>query len=428
LQVRTILCYSSVILKPFLSNREVNLTVMKKQKEIIVYAVSMIMKAALLAAAWAGKSRKRGLKSIAKMPIDDKDKEFLFLRDRIYQLETRIKIFQKQYQSPSGNPRYTPKERLFILWHMEYFQIPRRQVTKTFGIARSTLYRWLKRINDESNSTYHPWNKTPESLAALVWRISRDNIEWGRTRISNQLKLLNIFLAASTVRNILQRPKPKSDPRSKTCLKNNVTKNENGCRIPAWYPNHLWSVDLTEVYYWGLWKIYILVAIDYFSRRVVAVIPLEGPSTGFAINALEAAFSNSGKPKHIITDQGSVFTSAAFREFLGSYNVKIRYGAIGQNGSIAVTERIIQTLKYEWLKKVPVIRGYRHLTHLCKSFTEWYNNWRPHEYLGSATPAEVFHNKSVPFIPKTAKDIPSDLEIKRFVETRVTGYRIKQAA
>jgi len=29
---------------------------MKKQKEIIVYAVSIIMKAALLAAAWAGKS------------------------------------------------------------------------------------------------------------------------------------------------------------------------------------------------------------------------------------------------------------------------------------------------------------------------------------------------------------------------------------
>jgi hypothetical protein len=59
----------------------------------------MILKAALLAAAWAGKSRRRGLESIAKMPIDEKDKEILFLRDRIYQLETQIKIFQKQIQS-----------------------------------------------------------------------------------------------------------------------------------------------------------------------------------------------------------------------------------------------------------------------------------------------------------------------------------------
>jgi transposase-like protein len=138
----------------------------------------MILKAALLAAAWAGKARKRGLESIAKLPIEEKDKEIYFLRDRIYQLETRIKIFQKQACSSSSRFKYSLKEKLFILWHMEYFQISRRQVTKTFGIARSTLYRWLKRIDDESGSDREPWNKTPESLAALVWRISRDNIDW----------------------------------------------------------------------------------------------------------------------------------------------------------------------------------------------------------------------------------------------------------
>ena len=38
-------------------------------------------------------------------------------------------------------------------------------------------------------------------------------------------------------------------------------------------------------------------------------------------------------------DQGSVSTSVAFREFLGSYNVKIHYGAVGEHGGIAVTER-----------------------------------------------------------------------------------------
>ncbi len=158
---------------------------MKKQKEIIVYAVSMILKAALLSAIWVGKARRRELESISNMPIDEKDKEIFFLRDRIYQLETRIKIFQKHIPSSSGKARYNLKERLFILWHMEYFQIPKRHITKTFGIARSNLYRWLRRIVDIPNSTQPPWNKTPESLAALVWRISKDNIDWGRTRIPN---------------------------------------------------------------------------------------------------------------------------------------------------------------------------------------------------------------------------------------------------
>ncbi len=401
---------------------------MISQKDIIAYAVSMILKAALLAAVWSGKSRRRGLESIAKMTIAEKDKEILFLRDRIYQLETQIKIFQKQIQSSSNKTRYSQKERLFILWHMEYFQIPRRQVTKTFGIARSTLYRWLRRIDNQPNTGQHPCNKTPESLAALVWRISRDNINWGRIRISNQLKILNIFLSASTVRNILQSPKPRNQPTSTVFSKNHVIKNQNGCRIPAWYPNHLWSVDITEVYYWGLWKICVLVAIDHFSRKVVAVSPLEGPNAGMVINALEAAFENTGKPKHLISDHGSVFTSAAFREFIDSNRVKIRYGAIGEHGSIAVTERVIETLKYEWLKKVVIIRGFRHLERLCCEFTEWYNNWRPHEFLGSATPATVFRDRAVPFVLKNAKDVPENIITKRFEETKVTAYGLKKAA
>ena len=66
---------------------------MNKQTDVIVYAVSMILKAALLAATWSGKIRRHGMESISKMPIPEKDKEILFLRDRIYQLETRLKIF-----------------------------------------------------------------------------------------------------------------------------------------------------------------------------------------------------------------------------------------------------------------------------------------------------------------------------------------------
>ncbi len=146
------------------------------------------------------------------------------------------------------------------------------------------------------------------------------------------------------------------------------------------------------------------------------------------INALEAALESSGKPKHLITDQGSVFTSAAFKGFIDSNRVKSRYGVFGEHGSIVVTERVIETLKYEWLKKVAIIRGFRHLTNLCSDFTDWYNNWRPPEFLGSATPAVAFRDKTVPFITKIAKDIPEKMMVKRFEETKVTAYALKKAA
>jgi len=85
---------------------------------------------------------------------------------------------------------------------MEYFQIPRRRVTEHFGVARSSLYRWLHRLDDPQPKTAPPTNKTPDEIAALVWDIAKSNVDWGRTKIANQLNLLGVFLSASTVRNI----------------------------------------------------------------------------------------------------------------------------------------------------------------------------------------------------------------------------------
>jgi hypothetical protein len=96
--------------------------VMKKQTGIIAYVVSMILKAALLAAAWAGKSRRRGLELVAKMPIDEKDKEIVFLHDPIYQLETWVNIFQIQIQS-SSETRHSLKGMLLIILKFLTYQL-----------------------------------------------------------------------------------------------------------------------------------------------------------------------------------------------------------------------------------------------------------------------------------------------------------------
>jgi hypothetical protein len=57
-------------------------------------------------------------------------------------------------------------------------------------------------------------------------------------RIANQLALLNIFIAASTVRNILNRPMPK-DPAPNPDKKNREASVDESRSIPAWYPNHV---------------------------------------------------------------------------------------------------------------------------------------------------------------------------------------------
>ena len=68
---------------------------MTKNLDIISAAVSLIIKAALLAARFSGRVRKRSLKRLAAMDVDTKDKEIIFLRDKVDQLKMQVSILQK---------------------------------------------------------------------------------------------------------------------------------------------------------------------------------------------------------------------------------------------------------------------------------------------------------------------------------------------
>ncbi len=270
-------------------------------------------------------------------------------------------------------------------------------------------------------------NKTPTEIAAFVWEITKANLSWGRIRIANQLQLLGIFLSASTVRNILQRPKPRETPASSAAAEKPQEQTEPRS-IPASHPNHVWSIDTTKVLGWGLWPIQVLVAIDHVSRKVVCLAPLEGPNAGWIIEALKQAMHRHGAPKHIISDRASVFTGDAFAELLKPWNVKPRCGAVGKHGSIAVTERVIKTLKYEWLRCVPIIEGFDHLTSQCAEFGTWYNTWRPHLSLEGLRPDDLYYSRKPEMPKRDAKTLPSNIERHVFIETRLTAYRLKTVA
>ena len=399
---------------------------MDKNHDTITFAVSLIFRAAIVAAKYSGRVRKRSLKRLAAMDINEKDKENLFLKDKVCQLETQVSILLKRVQKHQKKPRYTLRERLLILWHMEAFQIPRRKIAEHLGVSKSTVYRWLHKIQDDKQARI-PANKTPKEITALIWEIAKSNISWGRFRIANQLGLLNVFISASTVRNILRQPAPDNPP-APTTLKKDTTEKEEAKSIPAWYSNHVWSIDTTEVMCWGLWPINVCVVIDHFSRKVMSVTPLEGRNAGWINNALESAIEENGSPKHIISDQARVFIGDVFAKLLEQWDIKPRLGAIGKHGSISVTERVNKTLKYEWLKRAAIIKDFDHLVALCDEFEDWYNTWRPHMTLDGLRPDDVYHDRKLEKPDRDSKTVPTNIEQHLFQEARVTGYRLKDVA
>jgi len=64
------------------------------------------------------------------MEVNAKDKEIIFLRNMVEQLQMQVSILQKGIKKKQKNPRYTLREKLFILWQMETYQIPGRRATE----------------------------------------------------------------------------------------------------------------------------------------------------------------------------------------------------------------------------------------------------------------------------------------------------------
>ncbi len=74
-------------------------------------------------------------------------------------------------------------------------------------------------------------------------------------------------------------------------------------------PNQVWAMDITYIAM-ARGFVYLAVALDWFSRRVLAWRLSITMEAAFCIETLEDALARYGKPEIFNTDQGSQFTGA----------------------------------------------------------------------------------------------------------------------
>ena len=396
--------------------------------EIYEASVSLMVRALVVSARWAARSRRLSLERACTRAeagrVARLEARIMAVEDAVAFRDARLEVMEKRLGEERPRRPYPLMERLRILWLMEYYQTPKRRVKDTFGVARSTVHRWLKgfqegKVGGQRRATEPP-NKTPREIAELIWDIFSRNPMWGRHRTTMTMWALGVFISATTVRDILLRPRPQASAPAPALAEKPAKPRE----IIARYPNHVWSADRTRVMRWGVWPTWILVAIDHFSRAVMAVAPLEGPNAGWVVDVLESAFLRHGPPKHLISDQEGIFTGEAFAELLSDWDIKHRLGAVGKHGSIAVTERLIWTLKHEWLARVVLIRGLDHLGELLADFEQYYNECRCHQRLGGATPAMIWRGQTWRKPDRSAKQIPGPIRMRHFPEQRITVYEL----
>jgi len=153
--------------------------------------------------------------------------------------------------------------------------------------------------------------------------------------------------------------------------------------------DQVWVGDITYIRTSSGFK-YFATVIDLFSRRIIGYSIASDMKADLAVRALRDALERRGRPRGVVFhhDQGSQYTSKAFRRFCHANKVIQSCGATGSCFDNAVAESFFATIKKELIHTRP----WAGLTDLSRGVILWiehyYNARRRHSYLGYLTPVE----------------------------------------
>lgn len=327
--------------------------------------------------------------------------------------ELRIKDGRMAMIDPHRRPYYRPIERMAILELKAARGWSQAETARQFLIKPTTVASWLKRIDEPGPAPLvqvrDPVNKFPDLVRYLVRRLKVLFPSMGRKRIAQTLTRAGLHLSTSTVGRMLKHrgrdPVPPVEG-------SGSVQPTGGRTVTAERPNHVWHVDLTvaptSAGFWAPWFPlslpqvwpycwWVACAVDHYSRLVVGFAVFKQQPTSSAVRAFlgRTIAKIEACPKYIICDQGKQFTSSGFRTWCKRKNIRPRYGAVHQYGSIAVIERFIKSLKDEWLRRMIVPLRLGAMRSELSVYTSWFNEHRPHQALDGCTPREIYEDPAL---------------------------------
>jgi putative transposase len=154
-------------------------------------------------------------------------------------------------------------------------------------------------------------------------------------------------------------------------------------------PDQVWCSDITYVPL-AEGFMYLVAIMDWWSRYVLAWELSNSLDAEFCVRAWERALAAGPKAPLISnTDQGSQFTSEAFLDAVESGGTDVSMDGRGRWVDNRFIERFWRSLKYEDI----YLQDYGDGLSAGRGIGMWisqYNNQRPHQSLGYATPAEYY--------------------------------------
>jgi len=153
----------------------------------------------------------------------------------------------------------------------------------------------------------------------------------------------------------------------------------------------LWVADITYIPTWAGF-LYLAVALDAFSRRIVGWAMATTLHTQLVLDALNMALATR-RPKDVVhhSDQGSQYTSIAFGKRCREAGVRPSMGSVGDAYDNAMAESFFATLECELLDRRRFKTQAEARMAVFEFIEGFYNLRRRHSSLGYLSPVDYEH-------------------------------------
>ena len=155
-------------------------------------------------------------------------------------------------------------------------------------------------------------------------------------------------------------------------------------------PNQVWSIDITYIKMQHS-HMYLTAIIDWYSRMIVGWNLSDTLDTIYVIQAVKDAVAVHGTPAILNSDQGSQFTSNAYKTLLKGLHIRQSMDGKSRWADNVMIERWFRSLKTEEIypNEYPTPRALRKAISV---YIQQYNTVRPHQALGYETPEAVYRS------------------------------------
>ncbi len=156
-------------------------------------------------------------------------------------------------------------------------------------------------------------------------------------------------------------------------------------------PNQVWAIDITYIPMTH-GHMYLTVIIDWHSRFIVSWKLSDTLDAAPVLETVKSAIEKYGCPGVINSDQGSQFTSDAYKNLLKEQGIRQSMDGKARWVDNVIIERWFRSLKTEYVY-INEYNSPKELRAGIRDYITAYNGLRPHQSHGYATPEQVYFGK-----------------------------------